>query len=283
MNYLKLLLITGLVLGFFSCSKEISEEKTNTILPPAGDCRISQVVPYDKATNKARGAYILEKNNDLPSKVILYDSITGNTVFSIGFTYRKDSVVMGEGEYFVLHADGKVKELVIHEYPGNSGSEQFRYKYYYDELGYLKLKEWYLLSSQDTAPLFVYNYFWDNGNLVRCEVREGKGEKRLVMTSEITYDLSLRAKDFLYCFPESNELSPFILMIDLGKKAKNLPVRVVVQLYNANGVAEDKYVTDYKDYVFTQEGYVAELLIEGDVVDGLSVVQGLTKFNYTCK
>lgn len=283
MNYRNLLLITGLLVSCFSCSKEISEEKINTVFPPAGDCYISLVVPYDKTTGKGRGAYTLGKNNDLPAKVTLYDSIAGNTVFSIGFTYRKDSIIIGEGEYFVLHADGKIKELVIHEYPGNSGTEKFLYKYYYDGQGYLKMKEWYLLSAQGAALLFVYNYFWDGGNLVKCEVNEGKGEKRLAMTSEIAYDLSLQAKEFLYCFPESSELSPFTLMINLGKKAQHLPVRVVVQVYKADGTVEDKYLTDYKHYTFTQEGYVAELLAEGDVVDGLSIVQGLTKFTYTCK
>lgn len=281
MVYLRLLLLTGLVLGCFSCSKEMSDEDP-TKRTPSANCQITQVIPFD-AVGKGRGSYTLETTNNLPSKVILYDSTTASIFLSIGFTHKEDSIKMSEDEYFVLDGEGRVKELVIREIPGRQGSPKFRYKYHYDSQGYLKLKEWFLLSDPAPIPLFICDYFWENGNLVKTEVKEALGARRLAMRSQISYATNQQAKNFLHCFPESSELSPFILMLNLGKKPHNLISQIVVEVYDANGGTDDKFITNYKDYKFTDNGEVAELMAEGDIVDGLAIVQGLTKFKYYCK
>ncbi len=278
MNYLRLLLFTGILWGCFSCSKEKSGEN---FIRGNANCTINKVVSFDKTLGKGTGSYTLEIQNNHPSNVALYDSTDASIILNIDFTYNQDSIKIGRDEYFLLDSEGRVKELVIHQMPNNTNSEKFLFKYYYDSQGYLKSKEWY--KSASLSPLFVYSYFWENGNLVKSEVREGIGERRMAMLSQISYDFSTAAKNFLYYLPESGELSPFAMLLNLGKKPQKLASQIVVQVYDANGAVENKYITNYSDYKFTQDGYVAELLAEGDIVDGMSMVQGLTKFSYTCK
>ncbi|MBX3242363.1 MAG: hypothetical protein KIT80_04435 [Chitinophagaceae bacterium] len=281
-SYLKLIFLLWLSFACFSCSKEISEEKP--VNPDVKDnCMLTQVIPFDGAPGKALGSYNVTINDQLPSRVTWVDSISGNTVFSIGFTHKNDTIRISGSEYFIVDAKGRISEMVVHQVPGNSSTEKYKYRYQYDGQGYLKSKTWYLVSDAGANPVFEYSYTWQEGNLVKTEVRETSGEKRLALVSELTYDLSLQAKNFLYCFPESIELAPFSLMLNLGNKPKNLVSKITVRVYNANGTVEDSYTTVYRQYQFTEGGYVSQVFAEGDAVDGLLIVNGLTKFHYTCK
>ena len=87
----------------------------------------------------------------------------------------------------------------------------------------------------------------------------------------------------MYYFPEADELAPYIFSVNVGAKSKNLLENVVVRIYDQDGKEILIYNTTYTDYKFSADDYVTEVNAAGDVIDGLPLVNGLTKFDYECK
>lgn len=277
--------IVTLSVLFASCSKEYSQERLPDVNPPLGnDCSMTTITPFDSASGRGYGSFhvTLDAGNRT-QKVQLYDSASGTVDYYATFTYVNDTIRIGTNEFFVLDASGRIREYQTLENPSDANSERYKYTYEYAPSGHLYHKYWYLLSRNPNEPLFAYTYEWVNDNLARVEVREASGDKRMALQAELVYASDKTVKNYLYCFPEANELAPYILSVNVGKKSRNLLQRIVVKLYDAGGNALNTYNTEYKDYKFSSDDYITEVYASGDIVDGLPIVTGLTKFNYYCK
>lgn len=272
------------LLSFISCSKENSRERGNTDIPLGSDCRVTSIVPCDSASGKGYGSFYITLGNDgNPVKTELFDSTSGSSYYKTNFVYKGDSIEVGNNSFFLLDQEKKIREFDTYEIAGDPGSDKFKYIYQYNPDGYLKNKSWYIYSLSPDIPTFVYTYTWLNGNLVKVEATEAGGARRTALTAELEYDFSHIATNFIYSFPEAIELAPFVLSVNVGKKSKNLLTKIVVKTYDALGSIMETYTTEYKNYKFSPDGYITELYASGDVVDGMLIVDGLTKFKYECK
>lgn len=255
----------------------------NIDLPLGTDCKVASVVPCDSTTGKGFGSFNVTLGTDKkPAKVELFDSTSGNVYYHADFIYKGDSIEIGKNEYFLLDQEKRIREFDTYEIAGDPGSDKFRYTYTYNQEGQLSNKNWYIYSLSPDVPTFIYTYTWLNGNLTKVEATEAGGTRRVALSAELEYDLSRAINNFIYSFPEANELAPFILSMNIGKKSKNQLNRIIVKTYDASGNVIHTYNTDYKNYKFSSDGYITELYASGDIVDGMLIVDGLTKFKYEC-
>ncbi|HRN56809.1 MAG TPA: hypothetical protein PLL71_10175 [Agriterribacter sp.] len=270
---------------FASCKKELSHENPNAGPPPVGnDCTIATVTPCDSVSGRGYGSFHITAGADhLAQKTEWYDSTSGAVSYHANFTYSNDTIRINKKEFFLIDGYGRVKEFNTLEDPLDANSEHYKYTYAYDADGQLSSKHWFLPAYNADLPFFSYKYKWQNGNLVRLEVNESSGDKRLALTAELSYNNDQTVKDFLYFFPDAYELARYIFAVNMGKKPKNLLEKIVVKIYDSDGNVIQTYNTTYKNYKFSPDNYVTELYASGDVMDGLPFVDGLTKFEYQCK
>ncbi|HRO44592.1 hypothetical protein [Agriterribacter sp.] len=270
---------------FTSCKKEFSHENATGGPPPLGnDCSIVTVTPYDSASGRGYGSFHITTGvNNLAHKTEWYDSTSGTVSYHADFTYSNDTMRVNKNEFFVLDGSGRVKEFHTLENPLDTSSERYKYTYAYDADGQLHSKQWFLPAYSPDVPFFTYKYDWINGNLVGLEVNEATGDKRLALSAELSYNDAKTVKNFLYFFPDAHELALYIFSVNMGKKSKNLLEKIAVKIYDADGNEIQAYNTEYKNYKFSSDDYVTELYASGDIVDGLPLVDGLTKFEYQCK
>jgi hypothetical protein len=277
--------VSMLCILFSSCTKEYSREMSVPGNPPLGnECVITTVTPYDSASGKGYGSlHITPGINNLAGKIEWYDSTSGTVDFHADITYINDTIRVNENEFFLLDGSGRIKEFNTYENPADTSSERYRYTYAYDAAGHLYSKNWFVMSFNTDVPFFVYKYEWVNENLVKVEVNEASGDKRIALRSELTYNDTKTVKNFLYYFPDADELAPYIFSVNVGTKPKNLLEHIGVSIYDSGGNEILTYKTTYTNYKFSSDDYVTEVYASGDVIDGLPLVSGLTKFEYECK
>lgn len=277
--------IVALNAFFASCKKELSHENTTGGIPPLGnDCSISTVTPYDSSSGRGQGSFhITPGSNNLTGKIEWFDSTSGTVDYHAELTYINNTISVNKNEFFLLDGAGRIKEFNTLENPADTSSERYKYTYEYDAGGHLYVKNWFVTSLSSDIPVFVSKYEWVNENLVKVEVNEGAGLRRIALRAELKYNDTKTVKNFLYYFPEADELAPYIFSVNVGAKSKNLLENVVVRIYDQDGKEILIYNTTYTDYKFSADDYVTEVNAAGDVIDGLPLVNGLTKFDYECK
>lgn len=282
----KLVFIVSLLYVLFSsCTKEYSREIGVPGNPPLGnDCVITTITPYDSTSGKGYGSFhITPGNNNLAGKIEWFDSTSGTVDFHADLTYINDTIRVNENEFFLLDGAGRIKEFNTLENPSDTSSERYKYTYEYDAGGHLYGKNWFVMSYNADVPFFVYKYEWVNENLVKVEVNEASGDKRIALRSELKYNDAKTVKNFLYYFPDADELAPYIFSVNVGAKPKNLLENIGASIYDSDGNEILTYKTTYTNYKFSSDDYVTEVYASGDVIDGLPLVNGLTKFEYECK
>ena len=285
MRLLQLYIIVTLYVFFASCKKELSRENATGGAPSMGNnCSIATITPYDSSSGRGYGSFhITTGANNLTNKIEWYDSTSGMVSYQANFTYMNDTMRINENEFFILDASGRIKELNTLENPLDTSSERYRYTYAYDADGHLYSKHWFLTEHNPDIPFFSYQYEWVNENLVGLEVNEGSGNKRLALSAELIYNDAKTIKDFLYFFPDAHELARYIFSVNVGKKSKKMLEKIVVKIYDSSGNEIEAYHTAYSGYKFSADNYVTELYASGDIIDGLPLVEGRTKFEYYCK
>ncbi len=253
--------------------------------PPLGnECVITTVTPYDSATGKGYGSFhITPATNNVAGKIEWYDSTSGTVDFHADLTYIDDTIRVNQNEFFLLDGSGRIKEFNTYENPSDTSSERYKYTYAYDAAGHLYSKNWFVMSFNTDVPFFVFKYEWVNENLVKVEVNEASGDKRIALRSELKYNDTKTAKNFLYYFPDADELAPYLFSVNVGTKPKNLVEHIGVSIYDSDGNEILTFKTTYTNYKFSADDYVTEVYASGDVIDGLPLVSGLTKFEYQCK
>lgn len=287
MRLYKLILLTIFVIQalLVSCTKDQSLENFLTdqpLLP--NDCAINTIVPINENSGKGYGSLqVTSGNNQLTSQIQWYDSSTQRVDYKVKFTYIKDTIKLNQKEFFLTDATGRIIEFNTVENSSDLNPVYYRYLYKYDAAGFLIAKEWFIPSQSPDVPIFIYKYGWVNGNLVKVEVREAFGDKRLALKAELVYDEAKTVKNFLYILPDSDELAPYILSVNLGEKSKNLLQLITIDIYDADQKVVKTYITEFKKYRFSSEGNISELVASGDMIDGLPLVSGLTRFEYNCK
>lgn len=273
--FLLLLLAAGT-----GCKKELSFE-TGELYPVfiGNNCRISQILRADLLTGKG-----LEAHNAFfsaafkPTATEFHDSLSNNLLFRSEFTYRKDSMFLTDGNFFVLDINGRVKEYSGLEDPSDPLSDTMRILFTYDTEGYLIKQDYYYAGIP--VPLLQSVYSYANGNLVRAELSSLFPTPEILTESDLEYN-NQPVNGFLYLFPDAYMTYPYHLSLDLGKRPANT-VKTITTNVLSGGVVVDSYITDYKDYRLSTDKYVLEFFADGDYQTGLGIISGPTRISYAC-
>ncbi len=291
MRYPKILKISFVVavLMLAGCQKEFSYEDNGGPGIPGGNpplgnnCRVEQIISVDSATGTGLfSLYTIFNSSDIASRVEVYDSIGATIEFAADLAYNGDTIraSSSSNEFFVTDASKRIREFHTYEDPADTSTEKVIYTYTYDGNGYLSKKE--VNFESIPVPVAQFNYLWNSGNLVTIDgFIPVLGQK--IIGADLEYDGSKTAKNFIPIFPDGFEFSPFLLAFDLGKKNTNVIKRISMRFYDDMGIVTETLVTEFKNYVFSQDGYLLEWYAEGDTQDGLALLNGLTKFKYRCK
>jgi hypothetical protein len=266
----------------FGCGKEKSID-TGDFNPIfiGTNCRISQVLTVDSASGiglEAHNTFFNTAGNATTAEV--YDSLTSTRLFASSFIYRGDTVFLENGQYFVNDASGRVKLFRALADPSDPFSDTVRIVFSYDTQGYLVKKEYYYFGL--TAPLLRSNYTYSSGNLTKSVLMSMLPSPQVLVDAVAEYNNTQTARENMYLLPDGYFTAPYILAFNFGKRPANTIKKLTTKVYD-NGMLTDSLVTNYKNYKFSRDGYMLELFAEGDFQDGIGIIDGKTKFKYTCR
>ncbi len=273
-------LLVILLATITGCKKEFSFE-TGELYPffVGANCRMSQVVRADLQTGAGLEAHTAFFTSLLqPTATEFYDSTGNNLLFRSDFNFTNDTLLLTDGNFFVLDNNGRVKEFSGLEDPTDPLSDTIRIAFIYNTEGYLTQQEYYYFGLP--VPLLQSTYTYTNGNLVKSELTSLFPTPELLTESDLEYN-NQPVNGFFYLFPDSYMTYPYHLSLNLGKRPPNTVKKITTNVFSGGAVV-DSYITDYKDYQLSTDKYVLELFADGDYQAGLGIINGRTKFRYSC-
>lgn len=266
-----------------SCTKETSDENgngNNTNPPVGNNCRVNQVTSLDSLTGVGLySIYTRFGSNGQANLIRVFDSTVNALQFETAIRYSGDTAWVGPAQYFLLDAGKRVRAFRSIESSG-SGIDTITMRYNYDAAGYMTSKDIFIGSLP--LPVFRFSYTWQGGNLTR--VTGGAvvpGLEQKVLEATVEFD-DATAKNFIPVFPDGFETSLFVMALDFGKPSRNLPRKMTVILYDDAGKPDATYVTNYKNFVFSSDGYLLEWYAQGEEAGGTPFPSGRTRFGYFC-
>jgi hypothetical protein len=271
-----------IITTFNSCRKEksIDSGDLNPIFL-GNNCRIDQVLTVDSLTGVGLYAHnALFNAAGLPTITTFTDSITNTNDFTSSFTHKGDTIFVDGGQFFLKDGTGKIREYKGLEDPADPLSDTVRITFTYNIDGYLIKKEYFFFGLP--VPLLQSNYTYSGGNVTKTVLTSLFPTIEVLVDAVAEYNTTQTAKEFVYLFPDAFDIAPYTLSLNFGKKSTNTIKKLTTKLYS-NGLLTDSLVTNYKNYKLSRDGYVLELFAEGDFQDGLSIIDGRTKFRYKCR
>jgi hypothetical protein len=272
-----------LLVWMMSCSKEKSVENgPGSGITLGTNCRVNTIIAADSLTGA--GSYSLFTNFNATgqaTKIEAFDSIAGNLDASATLTYSGDTIRISAAEYFVTDANKRVSKYLSLVDPADPASDQFIYNYTYDGGGYLIGKT--LSVKSIPLPLVNFTYTWTGGNLVKIDGQSTiPGFTQKVLSSDLEYDASKSAKNFIQVFPDGFESFFYVMALDFGKKSKNVISKINMVTYDDQGAPANTYNTTITNLKFSNDGYLLEWYAAGDSFDALGIFSGRTLFKYKC-
>ncbi len=255
-----------------SCQKEISLETggrpgDSTTSPTTNDCKLANIIEYDKTTGKSTYAYLTTFNSDHKLTVLdAVDSSAGVIYSSFALTYPTGKIQLDAKQFFVTGSDGKVTEFHGFQDPENKLGYRIIAKYTYNASGQLTLKT-IAYDSLPNATVLQYKFTYSGGNLVKQDV-EGfyLGSFVRFSTADFTYDATKTVKKFLYVYGGSPELNLFQPAIISGTENTNPVTKIVVSDVNflQGNTLTVSSTTNFSNYVIDSRGYVQSFEVTGD-------------------
>ncbi|KAA9042119.1 hypothetical protein FW778_08905 [Ginsengibacter hankyongi] len=104
-----------------------------------------------------------------------------------------------------------------------------------------------------------------------------------VLESTLTYDNSLKIKNWIYTFPDALEGYVYLTVLNFGNHAANPLKQVVTKIYDpSSGNLLDTWTTNYGNYKVDLNGYLLSGEASGDLQQGIAAFYGKTNFYYSC-
>ena len=104
-----------------------------------------------------------------------------------------------------------------------------------------------------------------------------------VLESALTYDNSLKIKNWIYTFPDALEGYVYLTVLNFGNHASNPLKQVVTKIYDpSSGHLLDTWTTNYGNYKVDLNGYLLSGEASGDLQQGIAAFYGQTNFYYSC-
>lgn len=215
---------------------------------------------------------------------VLYDSLGNKKLFEANFVYASsDSIRIDQYQYIKLDANKRVKTLVtLSDISNPSQSDIYRYEYIYNSNGYLATKHQYINNS--TTSFYTTNYTYTDNLLTKCLVTVTGNSNQKILESDITYDATATAKNWVYAFPDAFESFLYASSLNFGNKPARPMTQVITKIYNpVNNNVIDTWTTNFSGYSFNTDGYIQSVTANGDLQQGMAIFYGKTQFSYLCK
>lgn len=267
-----------------SCTKEKSFEtgEANPVYL-GNDCRISTIASLDTATGFGIASHTTFFNPaQVATGTFIFDSTSNTALFNAGFTYRGDTMLVGDGRYFVRNATtGRVTKFIGPQDPEDPQSDTLEVLFSYNPEGNLIKKDYFIKGVP--VPVFRSTYTYTAGNLTQSKFEIVlPGFESKLSEADLEYNTAQTVRNFLYVLPDGSLTAPYIMALNLGTPSKNVLTKMTTRYYD-NNVLDETLTTTYRNYKFSRDGYVLELIADGDYQEGTGILFGKTKFSYSCK
>lgn len=279
----KITFLAFAVLTFLSCKKEKSLDRTGGDNPIfiGNNCRISQILTVDSLSAvgfEAHNIFFNAVGNATRSEII--DSLTNATYFDESFNYKGDTILVTNIGYFLKNSSGRIQSFKGPEDPTDPFSDTIEINFTYSSAGALTKAEYFYFGIP--IPLLRSTYTYSGNNLTKARTDLLVPSFETLIEADLVYNTAQPVRDFIYTFPDAYEIYPFLPALNFGNKPTNALTKVTTKIYNA-GSLTDSLVTNYKNYKLSTDGYVLEFFAEGDFQDGMGILNGRTKFKYSCR
>lgn len=267
-----------------SCTKEKSFEtgEANPVYL-GNDCRISAIASLDTATDFGIASHTTFFNAaQVATGTFIFDSTSNTALFNASFTYRGDTMLVGNGSYFVRNTTtGRVTKFIGPQDPEDPQSDTLEVLFSYNPEGNLIKKDYFIKGVP--VPVFRSTYTYTAGNLTQSKFEIVlPGFESKLSEADLEYNTAQTVRNFLCVLPDGSLTAPYIMALNLGTPSKNVLTKMTTRYYD-NNVLDETLTTVYRNYKFSRDGYVLELIADGDYQEGTGILFGKTKFSYSCK
>src|SRR5205085_2501433 len=90
-----------------------------------------------------------------------------------------------------------------------------------------------------------------------------------VSDADLTFFSSVTPKNYLYLFPDENDLTEYTQFYNFGKRSLNGVKSMTVRYYDPGGTVSDSAVSLFSNYQMSLDNYVLKVVMSGD--DQLSI------------
>lgn len=270
-----------------SCSKTLVETDPITGNPPqpiasATDslCGISAIRQVSGSTFYNQWIYN-RNSSQLFSSIQYADAVSQTIPFIQNPVYKGDTIVLDSTSWIIRDLQtGFVQQYFIREKKSSTLYDNIYYTYHYNSNGFLKQK--YTFYNQKLTPDYVTYYYYDEKNLINCQLFTGDEKKRLLQ-SKISYDLTKEIKPWIYLFTDAFHEYPYLPILNFGKHPQNPVSEIQTMIYDVtNDSSKDQWITKFSGYVFSTEKYVVQVTTTGTPQQGLGFLLGTQRFDYHC-
>lgn len=285
MNKLRTVLFAALIIFLVSCEKEYSQENggTENEFIVGANCRISKILYTDTAgVDKNTGLLDATiSNQDIVTKITLYDSLFNVLDFIATPTYRNDTVYINPDEYFVVDINKRITKLHGLTVPTDPFSLQFDVFYQYNVGGFLVSKN-YFLTISPTIPFKRIDYTYSGGNLTRMTGTDiATGD--LIIDAELAYYNNIIPRRYIYLFPDEVDYAYYNQFFNFGLKNYNAVKDIKVRNYDPGNVVRDSIVSNFSNYIMSRDTYIFSVQMAGDDQPSIPAHKGKLSFKYKCK
>jgi hypothetical protein len=270
---------------FASCAKEVSLENggsASALNIIGNDCRVSKISYSDNASGVSLGALSANINtSDDAISITDFDSLNNTLNTFIALQYKSDTAYINANEYFLLNPATK---RVLHFHglidPTNPFSLQIDVDYVYNASGQLIQKNYF----QTILPGVIYatvDYTYSGANLTRMVFTDVLGG--VISDADMQYS-SLAPKNFIYIFPDENNLEEFTQFLNFGARPSNAISNIKVRNFDpSTGIVLDSSVSAFSNYELSVDKYVLNCVMTGDDQASIPAEAGRLRFSYSCK
>ncbi|MFN3665907.1 MAG: hypothetical protein ACK4S0_07100 [Sediminibacterium sp.] len=215
---------------------------------------------------------------------VLFDSLGNKKLSEANFVYAStDSIRLDQYQYIKLDANKRVKTFVtLADISNPAQSDVYRYEYVYNNNGYLSTKNQYINNS--ATSYYTTTYTYTDNLLTKCLVTVTGNSNQKILESDLSYDATATAKNWVYAFPDAFESYLYSSALNFGNKPARPMTQVVTKIYNPiNNNVLDTWTTNFSAYSFNTDGYIQSVTASGDLQQGMAIFYGKTQFAYSCK
>lgn len=247
------------------------------------DCILSIISQVNSGSASEYSLSAFYNSNYEVTKLVIYDSVDDIKNFEADFNYvTQDSVRIDQYQYMILDGEKRIIKFITKSDMSNpQNADDYLFTYTYNNKGFLAAKNLYINGS--SVPNFNTTYTYTNDVLTNCEMIAPSSGNKKVLESTLTYDTTIKIKNWIYTFPDAMEGYIYLTIMNLGNHVVNPLKQVVTKIYDpASAKLLDTWTTNYNNYKVDDNGYVVSGNAEGDQQQGIAAFYGKTNFYYDC-